>query len=166
LAGVIGGNAISPIFGNGEADLKSSRFEVSFSAIKDIPLGQTKTNNPEILLLLKLTKEAGAIDTPIYEMEQYFSAELRKESGLGSATCEWQSSNDGITFGLLNQLAEGAFAFQEDTQKRNDILLPDNVFFLRLILANSNATGVGQIQFLKFFVDLIFPQAYTLEQLV
>jgi len=166
LAGVVGGNAISPNFG-GEAELLSSRFDLSlFDTIQNVPLGQTLANNPQVLLLLKLTKKAGAVDQRIMEIQQYFSAQFRRTSGIGFPFCEWQSSTDGISFNLLGQISDASPTFTEDSQEVASILLQTDVFFLRVVVANSNVLTVGDIQYLKFFVDLVFPQGYILEQLV
>lgn len=165
MAGVVGGNAISPNFGNGGAPLLSNQFEFSFTGIIDIPLG-TLVSNPIELFKIQFVKASGAIDNEIMQIVQSLVAEIRKSAGAGSSTMTYQSSTDGINWSLLNQICEGSFAFQACASKRNIQFLQDNVFFLRVVLYNTSGTGVGQIQFARHFDDLVIPSSYTVVRLI
>jgi len=165
LAGVVGGNAISPNFGNGGAPLLSNQFEISFTGVVDIPLG-TIVSNPIELLKIQFVKAGGALDNEIMQIIQYFSAEIRKTAGTGSSTMTYESSVDGISWSLLNQICESAVFFKECASKRNINFLNTNVLFLRVVLYNTTPTGVGQIQFARHFDDLVIPSSYTVNRLI
>jgi len=107
MAGVIGGNAISPIFG-GEAgaELFSERIQVRIGSVTLIPLFTTIGTAIEIMKF-KITKNSG-VDKDFYNIFQQAQAEMKRTAGGGFVNCFLESSPDGI--GSNWNILEGLFS--------------------------------------------------------
>ena len=166
MGGVIGGNAISPNFGNGGgAELFSERFEVTQTDPLVIPLG-TEESNAIQLLLLKLTKTVGQLDNRTAIIGDNITSEMRRNSGAGIVFIQIQESPDQITWNQIDSQASNDAVFREVQTNSGGFSTNENVQFIRFSLFNTNATTEGEIQFLKMYMEIIIPEGYTIERLI
>ena len=90
MGGVIGGNAISPNFGNGGgAELFSQRIETRIGSVKLIPLNTTIGTAIEIMKF-KITKVSG-VDKDFYNIFEQAQAEMKRTAGAGFVNCFLES---------------------------------------------------------------------------
>ena len=165
MGGVIGGNAISPNFGNGGGGVVlTQRFEANQIAPLVIPIG-TESANAIILRLIQFTKTVGSLDARIAFLDTFVTVQIGTTAGAGSANFAIQESKDNIVWNDIR-----------DSSRTGSILLRRSIlgetfsdtgtFFIRMALFNSDATTEGIVEFLKGYIETLLPSGYTFEVLI
>jgi len=165
MGGVIGGNAISPNFGNGGGGVVlTQRTEVNQIAPFVIPIG-TESANAILLRLIKFTKTVGSLDARIGFLDTYITTEIGTTAGAGSANFVIQESKDNIVWNnILTSSRTGSVLLRRSIT--GETLSDTGTFFVRMALFNSDATTEGIVEFLKGYIETLLPAGYTFEILV
>ena len=167
MGGVIGGNAISPNFGNGGgAELFSQRIETRIGSVKLIPLNTTIGTAIEIMKF-KITKVSG-VDKDFYNIFEQAQAEMKRTAGAGFVNCFLESSPDGLgsNWNILEGLFSTNAGFTRKTFRAINNFVGTGELFIRLALYNDDNATSGEINELSFLLDFVIPEGYTFERLI